>query len=379
MTLKTSVVTVRTVTDAEVARVDSEVDQLTSDLARVSTDLANALERIKELESQLPGEPEPPVPSEPPTPSMKRLWVDGSKLRSKTGHEVVIRGIEMMYGSNANNVGAAEFCSRMLQLGANAISPLFVDERQWNANAKNYGTEAVLTPLLDAARKAGLIVGINADHQYHQAPRGRDWLAQPWLVSLANGYDNVFLECEIETPNGQSAEQWSEGVKGLVKFLREAGHKSLIKVGGPFYGRRVKEPLAKCKEVLLADPERNVMFTFQAYWGEVTNGNWSYQTDNGFQRHLIGTKDALTACANSGCVFLPGLNWRDDVGTTGELALMDHCHQLGLGYQHWVLAGDGLWADSNILSHWNLGLDSITTTGRQLQTKLLAQRTMPFL
>ncbi len=200
------------------------------------------------------------------------------------------------------------------------------------------------------------------------------------MVDLLNGYDHVFLCNEIETdPPNPTNQQWQAAVVDLIMSYRNAGHKSLIKVGGPFYGRRVKEPLAKCKEVLQADPERNVMFTFQAYWGETTNGNWSYQSENGFQRHLAGTKDALTACANSGCVFLPGLNWRDDIGTTGELALMDHCQQIGLGYQHWVLAGDGLWADSNILSHWSLGLDSITTNGKQLQAKLLAQRVMPFL
>jgi hypothetical protein len=141
----------------------------------------------------------------------------------------------------------------------------------------------------------------------------------------------------------------------------------------------VKYPLASGAAVLAGDPLRNVCFTWQAYWREATQSGWSYQGENGYPSGIAGTKLAIQACAASGLCFVIGLDWRDDVGLTGELALMDECHRLGVSYQHWVLTGDGSNAGNNMLGHWNLSMSSLTAEGGQVQAKLLSQRVLPLL
>lgn len=321
-----------------------------------------------------PSEPGPTGPTGPTAPTgptgptgpvegKTGLWVDGGVLKTKKGTPIVIRGIEMMFGNDAFNLGYAEFMRRMKALGANCVSPLF---------QRSHNSVTIVKNFCDAAREAGLLVGVNADHA-----GGRSWINQPAMVELLNKYDHVFLENEIETnPNNPSNAQWRDSVIDLIMSYRNAGHKNLVKVGAPQGGRHVRYPLAMGKEVLAADPLKNTCFTWQAYWeGQVDNG-WQYQSDNGFAKGSAGTKAAIKACADSGVCFIVGLDWRDDIGMTNWEELADECELRGVSYQHWVLFGDGMWPENNMLNHWDLGLNRITPTGAIIRDKLLAQREM---
>jgi hypothetical protein len=298
------------------------------------------------------------------------LWVDGSTLRTKNGSPVQIRGLEAMYGTDAMNVGPVEFCKRMKALGANTISPLF-------NSGNNANSVANVKALCDAARAEGLLVGVNADHA-----GGRTWLNNPQLVTLLNGYDHVFLQNEVEQSNGTTDAQWLTDVKEVISFTRGLGYKCLLKVGTPLGGRMVKYPLKSAKQALDFDPQKNILFTFQAYWKAGTLGGWSYQGDNGFQPASNlgsdGTKLAFQAVANSGVCFLIGLDWKDDVGETGWAILADEAHRLNLNYQHWVVFGDHI-PENNVLGSWNYQLSTITTTGKVISDKLKAQVKLPTL
>lgn len=267
-----------------------------------------------------------------------------------------------MFGVDAFNVGYGELMGRMKALGANAVSPLFQNSHKTIAHVKGF---------CDAARTAGLVVGVNADHA-----GGRSWINSPAMVELMNSYDHVFLENEIETnPSNPSDAQWEASAIDLMKSYRNAGHSSLVKVGAPQGGRRVGYPLRRGKNVLAADPLKNTCFTWQAYW-EADPSGWQYQTAEGFVAGIEGTKAAIRACAASGLVFVVGLDWHDDIGDTGWPELADECQKSGVSYQHWVLFGDGLLPKNNVLDHWNLKLENVTETGKVVQAKLLAQRTM---
>jgi hypothetical protein len=269
----------------------------------------------------------------------------------------------MMFGLDAFNVGYTELMNRVKALGANTVSPLF---------QKSHNTLAHVKAFCDAARVAGLLVGVNADHA-----GGRTWINSSGMVELLNTYDHVFLCNEVETdPSNPSNTEWLASVTDLIMSYRNAGHKSLIKVGAPQGGRRVKYPLVMGKQVLAADPLKNVAFTWQAYWKGATSTGWSYQSDSGYQSGSAGTCDAIKACAASGICFIIGLDWEDDVGDTNWEELANQCESSGVSYQHWVLFGDGTLPDNNVLGSWNYQLSTITTTGTVVRDKLIAQREM---
>lgn len=354
---------------AERDRSQTDVMRLLSSVASLEAERARLMARVAELQAILDTAPTlPPVvtpvvnpPSTtPPKPSAyPGLYADSATLRTKSGSPVSVRGIELMYGQNAHMLGPAGVCALVKALGGNTLSPLF---------QPSHSTPAIVASLCTAARSAGLLIGVNADH----IDAGRNWLSQREMVSAIDGLGNVFLECEVETPEVSSAAQWANGAIGMVKELRAAGWTCPIKVGAPQGGRRVEFPLAAGAEVRAADPLKNVLFTWQAYWGKT--GQW-YQGQAGVPNGIDGTKAAIAKVGQSGLCFLVGLDWADDVGETGELELMDECHARGVGYQHWVLTNDHI-AQNNLVSG-GLSLPNITETGRMIQQKLLSQRVLP--
>ncbi|MES2384546.1 MAG: hypothetical protein V4593_08350 [Pseudomonadota bacterium] len=266
------------------------------------------------------------------TPARTGLYVDGTKLRTRFGVELRLRVLEVMLAGNLKQYGYAKFLAQIKNdLGANAVAPLFED---------GFASQTEVKAFLDAALLLGLVVFVNADHQGNFAGGTQGWADEAWLATLMNGYPNVILECDVETyvQNGDaSTAAWVTAEKAKVAKFRAAGHKSPIKVGAHAGGRDVSYPLAKGAEVLAADPEHNLVYTFQAYWGAA--GTW-YQSSNNFADGLAGTKAALAACAVSGLCFVPGFDVADDVGSTNEPALLAEAIRLGLSHAHWVATGD---------------------------------------
>jgi hypothetical protein len=374
-----------TITSAERDRVDAEVNSLNASVSALNASVAsltsanaNQLTQIVGLESSLAAALghiatlENELALRPPA-SRPGLYVDGGKLRTKNGAELVLRGMEIMIGQDSVNRGLANVVNDIKAMGCNGVSPLF--QAWYDSNGvKTFdsGTVAQVRAFCDIVKAAGLVCVVNGDHRRLGSPPasalgGRAWLCQPDMVTLLNSYSNVILACEVETdsvPTGTSGDApWVSGANNLVAELRAAGHIHPIKVGAPQGGRRVEHPLRAGAQVLAADPLKNVLFTFQAYWPEATTSSqqW-YQNCAGVAPGLAGTKAALGQCAASGLCFLPGLDWRDDIGLTGAVALSAHCDTLGLGYQYWVYSHDGI-SDNNVIGHWNLLPANTTANG----------------
>jgi hypothetical protein len=308
----------------------------------------------------------PPVVIPPVTGARTNIYVDGKTLRTPKGKPFVARGIELMYGpSSASN--AARVCATVKALGANTISPLF-QPGQSNVSA--------FRGLLDAAKAAGLVVGFNCDHFTNGVSNpplnNRQILCQPSVVALINQYDNVFLECEVETVWNQSPADWKSDVLDMVADFRNAGLlKQPIKVGSPDGGRNCRIPLTAGRDVRAVDS--NVIFTWQAYWGTNTAPDWTYQGENDFPKGIVGTLAAADEINASGLCFLVGLDAVDDIGATGYQDLAARLDFHGVGWQWWALSGDGNLTPNNLVTD-NLRIETITTTGRNvkaiLETKL---------
>jgi hypothetical protein len=341
--------------NAAIAEVDSLKIQnisLQVGLNQANTQIATLQARVRELEAAVPPVVIPPVVVPPvvvpPVTGKTNIYVQGGKLLSKNGSPLVLRGIEAMYGPTADS-NVTRFVSVNKTLGANATGPLFQPNQ---ANVTSY------RKLLEEARRNNLVVGLNFDH----AGNGRANMKQPAVVALVNEYDNVFLQCEVEQGDNEDDDQWAVDAIAFVAELRAAGYrKQPIKVGSPLGGRQLKTPLARGRRVLDADPEKNLIFTWQAYWGIKTTG-WHYQGDNGFAAGRPGLIAACKAVADSGLCFVVGLDYKDDIGDTGMDTLMAELEKHQTSYQYWALLvgdsyGNGMLSDST-------NPNTLTTAGR---------------
>jgi hypothetical protein len=265
------------------------------------------------------------------------------------------------------NIGQFVECHAML--GADIMSPLF--QGRWMPQSLNVARHIAV---LDVCKSRGLVVGYNVDHMLQDGvgENGRDWLKRPEVVAALNSYDNVFIECEVETGWGQTVQQWRDDVIGMVRELRAAGHLSPIKVGSPAGGRRPVEAIAAGAEVVAADPLHQVIFTWQRYWPAEARNGWSYQSDNNVSPGVAGSIEMCHKIADSGLCFLVGEESRDASGAengTGFAQIIPVLKSLGIIWQWWVLSNGSdptaLVSDSNSPA-------SVTNMGNTVKSLLLS-------
>jgi hypothetical protein len=351
VTIATTALTVRTISDAELARANSLETQVGTLSATVDAQ-AVEIARLKALVAP----PPPPVVVPPPVAQRSGLYVDGSKLRTRFGAELRLRVIEVMLNGNLKAYGYARFLQDMKALGFNGVSPLFEG---------SFGSLDEVKAFCDAALVLNLVVGVNADHQYRFLPGGtQGWVVQSTvvggvtrypLVELLNSYPHVYLVCDVETyvedAKDASLPTWVASEKAKFGRFLAAGLRCPIKAGTHGGGRDVRYPLAKGAEIVALYP--NALFTFQEYWKAAPGASWYYQWGNkadggSFSDGLAGSKEALAACAASGLCFVVGFDVRDNVGDTGEAELIDTATRLGLSWAHWAATGDNSNSENNL-------------------------------
>ncbi len=295
------------------------------------------------------------------------MYVTGSTLRRKDGTVIVLRGIESFYDDNAA-ANPALFVSLQKALGANTIAPLIRNSQF---------TVPLLNALLDAAKAAGVVVGVNFDALHNGATppvyNGRARACEPAFVALVNSYDNIFLELEVETGWPQTEAEWVADVNGLVAALRAAGHLHPIKVGSPFGGRYMRHAANAGAQVVAADPLHKVLFTFQAYVRTPNSGGWDYLDEvNGFPylaSDPSGCIRLVAALLASNVCFVVGLDKVDDVGETVWATLAPLLNAAGISWQWWVLVNGG---DPNALIYPAGGWNYTSVTTNAIGTQVAA-------
>lgn len=292
--------------------------------------------------------PPPPPPPPPPTGVIRAL--PGGGFTNAAGNPLVIRGVESWAFTNTN---LNAMCAAVKTLGANCVSPLFM------------GTDLTrLKALCEAAKSNGLLLAFNPD----QGGKLTFMLSDGAVNILKQYEDRLILNYNTELSGtqdgGYTSSQWVNDSKTLVTLVRARGFKCPIRIGSPNAGRAPRYALDRGAEVLAADSEHNLVFACQVYWG-----TGYYQGLAGFPNGAIGRAAFITAAKNSPVCFLLGFDSTDDVGDTGEPAMMDRCQELGMSYQHWELADpDG--SDDDLVAG---DLVTLTPLGRSIQARWRAE------
>jgi hypothetical protein len=275
-----------------------------------------------------------------------------------------------MFGNGSSD--AVRFVAGHKALGANAVGPM--------PNTSVTSASAV-EALLDAAYRAGLVMGLNADH----ANQGERFFQNKDIQTIINRYPNVFLQEAVELGSDMTESQWFEASKRKVDAYVSLYPDKPIKIGSPDGGRSPRYALDRCEDVVdyykSKDGRGGVIFTCQLYWKAGT-ASWSYQKENGFKDGLPGILEAIDAMAASPCFFLPGLDNEDDVGYTGWREVMDHIRQsqtdpaLRMSFQWWVYFNSGDSYQNDLTTKPNDALSGITATGRDVKAKLEMDRVL---
>lgn len=242
------------------------------------------------------------------------LWVDGRNLRTKNGSVASIRGIEAVLGKRGSTHPGTIFRT-CIKFKANCILSVF---------SEHDGLMNYIFSNLVIAKLNNMVVGINTEILFMY-----DFLYRKEFVSLLNSFDNTYIE--LSRGDGRNSSEIKDIYTREIKALREIGHLSPIKIFPSMGGRKLKDFLDCGHSILENDPEKNVIFSWNAYWGLKT-GSWTYQEDNGFTPGIGGTIEACKAIYDSGLCFIVSLSGEDDIGATGFEQLAPVLHQYDIGW-----------------------------------------------
>jgi hypothetical protein len=184
------------------------------------------------------------------------LKAKGRFMYDNCDQKVVFRGVEWVPYDKIDEVGKS---------GANMVRPMI-----WNPSSGMDGEK--LEKQIKAAVDNGMF--------YSLAPWGNDDDDRPdWFQSeeikrvLMKWEDYIVIHAMGESTLG-SAEEWRDASKATIDRFRHWGYTCPIDILSTTYGRDPQPILQYGEEIFDYDPEKNVIFGCQVYWGDWYTGKY---------------------------------------------------------------------------------------------------------
>jgi hypothetical protein len=244
-----------------------------------------------------------------PVASGKTLHVEGNKLVDTCGKPWVARGIEQLAAKPfAHDSTIAGLAAELVKTGSNAVRLL----------PQQLGP-ADMETLLEALSAAKIVV--------YLSPGDRDWFKRRDIREVLMRYEKGLIIDAFQEPDYDDVARWRNDVKGAIEELRSAGYSAPLTVLANQYGRDLKSALQHGEEVLSADPQKNTILGWQAYWGK---SGW-YQRSSG-----MTLTEGVAACAKQKYPMQVGIDLYADANDLMDYQeVMAAAQQHGIGWLWW--------------------------------------------
>ena len=271
-----------------------------------------------------------------------QLTVDGKKLLDPHGDQVIIRGVENVYGMGLSEDGW--FVDEIAQTGANAIRFLAdLGEGQL--------TLTHVDNILSKAKNHGMVVYMTA-----HSTVALDWFERTDVYNLLQKYEDYIIIDAIAEHSYKDEVRWASDCKNAIDRVRARGYTSPINVISDDWGRNHTTIINKAAEVLNHDPLKNVMFNVQAYWNRTYDNPVKYSTQ--VLQERLAELDAIDHVLTIGiCPWSDGSACDD--GYVDYKTAMTECEKYGFGYLFWEWHNPYEWSHVYQLTydghfgHWN--------------------------
>jgi mannan endo-1,4-beta-mannosidase len=283
------------------------------------------------------------------------MKVVGNKLFDASGKQFIARGIEGLFGPNAqanmttliDGIASQGFNSIRLQMLTNDLTKI----------------EAYI----QRCYAKGMVVHANADNM---PGGGQSWFGKPEVIAMLNrNKRNMIIDASIEdepdADNGAAVvTKWVADTKALITQFRNWGYTQPLVIGTLNSGRYLRGLLDHGQEFVDHDPLHSLVLGCQMYWGNYSGG-FSYQSSNKFSAGDAGIKEAIAAIAAKPFLIQLGLDNADSGGNWAKVPLelqMTECQSKGIGYLYWQWKDPGS-NDPNSLVTDQLNPNSLTPLG----------------
>ena len=272
--------------------------------------------------------------------------VSGTKLLDAGGNEFVMRGVNHAHAWYAKFDELA--LEAIAKTGSNTVRIVCSDGGQWTKDS-----EDSLKKIIELCKKNKMICVLEVHDATGKDDTAALSAAADYWVSmrevLAGNEAYVIVNIANEWMGTWDTKSWAEAYKTEVAKLREAGIKNSIMVDAPGWGQFGQAIVDKGKDVLEADPDKNIIFSVHMYG-----------TAGGSQGKI---KNVLKGATDKGLYIIVGeFGYKHSDGDVDEEYIMEYCTQNNLGYLGWSWKGNSggveyldlalEWDGSRLSSDW---------------------------
>ena len=132
------------------------------------------------------------------------------------------------------------------------------------------------------------------------------------IVNIANEWQGTWNKGSL----------WADTYKSAIKSLRYAGLENAIMIDASGYGQETGPMESACKDVLSADPDRNIIFSYHVYSVVGADEN--------------SIKTAIDGISSQGvCLAIGEFGYWQNGGDVDEKYLVDYCTANDIGWLAW--------------------------------------------
>ncbi|MBP8082769.1 MAG: hypothetical protein KBH06_05325 [Spirochaetes bacterium] len=192
-----------------------------------------------------------------------RYQVNGRFLFDPWGENVVIRGIENPLWNDSVD-DCMVIIDEVEKTGANTfrILPLFPPEPAPYEEFKPYTVNQIETAI-----KKVIAAKMIPDVAVAGGKFPDVYLQEDMKTMLLKYQDRILIHAMGEA-DYDDTELWVKNAKAVIAKLRNAGYTCPLYIMADWCGRKLPTLLERGQEVLNSDPLKNIIFGWQAYWGE---------------------------------------------------------------------------------------------------------------
>ena len=259
--------------------------------------------------------------------SKKGLKVSGNKLLDGNGEEFIFRGINLPH---AWFVDKTELSIKdITSLGANSARIVLACGHLYQKTSYDE-----LEKIINLCEDAGLICVLEL-HDFTGSDEPNDitdialkyWNEMKDLLNDHQDYIIVNIANEWQG-SWNKGSLWADTYISAIKSMRDSGIENVIMIDASGYGQETGPIIKNAQDVLEADPNKNIVFSYHVY-------SVLGKDDDSLYTGLDGLK-------NTGVCWIVGeFGWWQNGGAVVYKTLIDYCHKNNIGWIAWSWAGNG--------------------------------------
>src|SRR5882672_661470 len=200
----------------------------------------------------------------------KTFFTDGRDLFDPSGKKVILRGVNKMSVWDENDPTGDIYFAEIRKAQANSVRIVWSISKDLKSSGAQTDLDT-LDALITNARKNQLIPMIelhDATGDWGRLQKLVDYWVRSEVVALIQKHQAYLLvNIGNEVGNGVVKQgQFSSGYKNAVKRMREAGIHTPLVIDASDSGKDLDILNATADELILADPDKNLIFSVHLYW-----------------------------------------------------------------------------------------------------------------